>query len=212
MGETSDGTIWTITKPGWLARIDPTTGKIRPVGKQDGLKAETPYRGLVDRAGRMWVAASTGLFRNDTPTASCRFVSVNPPDVLVRGAWSVSEDKLGSVWAVGADGLWRLKDGRWRRYSRADGLLSDSPYIVLVAGDNSLWLRHRYDAGVERVEMEGDRIVRSTAIVPADTGSVDVTAFHGFDAFGAFWRGTARGVSALRDGFWNHYGTEDGLI
>lgn len=212
LGETSDGAIWAITKPGWLARIDPRTGGIRRVGQHDGLKADTPHRGLIDHAGRLWVAANTGVFRNDAPTCSRRFVAINPSDVLGKGAWSLAEDKLGTVWAVGSDGLWRLKDGRWRRYLKANGLLSDHPYIVLVAADNSLWLRHRYDAGVERVEFEGDRIIRSTVIVPVGGASVDVTAFHGFDAFGGFWRGTARGVLALRNGFWTQYSTADGLI
>lgn len=212
LGETSDGAIWAITKPGWLARIDPSTGGIRRVGPHDGLKAETPHRGLIDHVGRLWVAANTGVFRNDAPTCSRRFVRINPPDVLVKGAWSLAEDKLGTMWVVGSDGLWRLKDGRWRRYLKGDGLLSDHPYIVLVAADNSLWLRHRYDAGVERVEFEGDRIIRSTAIVAVGGAPVDVTAFHGFDARGGFWRGTARGVFALRNGFWTQYSTADGLI
>ena len=67
-----------------------------------------------------------------------------------------------------------------------------------MAADGALWLRHRFDAGVERVEFSGDRIVRSSPIVPADPDSVEVTAFHGFDAFGNFWRGGANGVAVLR--------------
>jgi signal transduction histidine kinase/ActR/RegA family two-component response regulator len=81
-----------------------------------------------------------------------------------------------------------------------------------MAADNSLWLRHRFDAGVERVQFEGDRIRGSTAIVPTESTSVDVTAFHGFDASGGFWRGTAKGVSVFRNGSWTEYSTEDGLI
>jgi signal transduction histidine kinase/ligand-binding sensor domain-containing protein/CheY-like chemotaxis protein len=212
LGETSDGAIWAITKPGWLARIDPATETIRPVTKEDGLDAATPQRGLVDHAGRLWVAANTGLFRDDTPASSVRFVKVSPPGLLTQGAWSVAEDKRGIVWVIAPDGLWRVKEGQWLRYRKADGLLSDNPYIIAVAADNSLWLRHRFDAGVERVEFAGDRILRSTAIVPADNSSVDVTAFHGFDALGGFWRGTAKGVSVLRNGSWTEYSTEDGLI
>jgi len=178
LGEAADGAIWAITKPGWLSRIDPATGQIRPVGKQDGLEAATPHRGLIDRNGRIWVAADTGLFRNDTPTSSYRFVKVNPPGLLAKGVWSVAEDKQGTVWLTGPDGLWRVKDGQWQLYRKADGLLSDNPYIVAVADDNALWLRHRFDAGVERVQFAGDRIVGSTAIVPVESTSADVTAFH----------------------------------
>jgi len=212
LGEASDGAIWAITKPGGLSRIDPKTGRIRPVGKADGLDAATPHRGLIDHNGQLWVAADSGLFRNDKPASSYRFVKVNPPGLLVRGAWSVSEDRQGTVWVTGPDGLWRLNDGQWRNYRKADGLLSDSPYIIAVAADNSLWLRHRFDAGVERVKFQGARIMGSTAIVPADSTSADVTAVHGFDASGGFWRGTAKGVAVLRNGHWTEYSTEDGLI
>jgi signal transduction histidine kinase/ligand-binding sensor domain-containing protein/CheY-like chemotaxis protein len=212
LGETSDGAIWVITKPGRLSRIDPRTGIVRQASKADGLETDTPHRATIDRAGRLWVAANTGLFRNDSPTSSHRFVKVNPPEVLEKGVWSVAEDQRGIVWVAGPEGLWRLDDGQWRIYRKADGLLSDNAYIIVVAADNTLWIRHRFDAGVERVEFEGDRIVRSTAIVPAGASSVDLTAFHGFDAAGGFWRGTAKGVFVLRNGTWTQYGTEDGLV
>jgi len=212
LGETSDGAVWAITKPGSVARLDPSTGKIRLVGKDDGLAAGSQNRGLIDRDGRLWVAANAGVFRNENPRSSFRFVKVNPPGSLAKGAWSVSQDKLGAIWVTGPGGLWKVKEGQWRQYAKADGLLSDNPYVIVAAPDNSLWLRHRFDAGVERVEFQGDRILRATAIVPADAASTDVTAFHGFDAFGNFWRGTAKGVSVLHDGSWTQYSTEDGLI
>jgi signal transduction histidine kinase/DNA-binding NarL/FixJ family response regulator len=62
------------------------------------------------------------------------------------------------------------------------------------------------------VEFEGDHIVRSTPVLPANASSVEVTAFHGFDASGHLWRGSANGVSVLADGSWRYLSTEDGLI
>jgi signal transduction histidine kinase/ligand-binding sensor domain-containing protein/CheY-like chemotaxis protein len=212
LGEAHDGAIWAITKPGVVSRIDPVTGGVRAVGTADGLEAQVPNRGLIDHGGRLWIAANTGLFRNNSPVSSSHFAKINPPGVLDAGTWSVAEDRLGTVWAIGPDGMWRLKNGEWRPYRRADGLLTDSPYVVVVGPDNSLWLRHRFDPGVERVEFAGDRIARSTAVVPAGLSSVDVTALHGFDARGGFWRGSAAGVSVLRDGVWTQYSTEDGLV
>jgi signal transduction histidine kinase/ligand-binding sensor domain-containing protein/ActR/RegA family two-component response regulator len=212
LGETSDGAVWAITRPGGLARIDPATGRIHLAGKNDGLERAAPTRGLVDRAGRLWVGSNVGLFRNDAPAASGRFLKVNPPDVMKLGTWWISEDHHGTYWMVGPDGLWRFGEGQWRHYQKADGLLSDNPYVIAVDSDNSLWLRHRYDAGVERVEFDGDRIARSTAMVVTETATADVTAFHGFDALGNFWRGTADGVSVLRGGSWFRFTSEDGLI
>ena len=212
LGETWDGAIWAVAQPGGLARIDPANGRVLLIGEADGLVCQTAYRVLVDHMGRLWVATNTGVFRNDIPVSSHQFVKIDPPGLLEKGAWAVSEDRQGTIWVTSATGLWRLRGSEWRRYQKADGLLSDDPYVVAVAADNSLWLRHRFNAGVERVEFDGERIVRSTPIVPANTTTVEVTAFHGFDSHGGFWRGTAQGVSVLRDGSWTDFTTEDGLV
>jgi len=212
LGETSDGAVWAVVKPGGVARIDPATGKIRLFGREDGLSCEITHRGFVDHLDRLWVATACGVFRNDRPAAFDRFRRIDQPASLEQGAWAFAEDKQGTIWITNPDGLWRLSNGRWRQYRKTDGLLSDNPYITAIASDGALWLRHRYDAGIERVELAGDRIVRSTPIVPADPLSVEVTAFHGFDAWGRLWRGRASGVSVLAGGTWRYLSTEDGLI
>ena len=116
------------------------------------------------------------------------------------------------MWFTNREALWSLRDGKWRKYSRADGLLTDHPYVMALAADGSIWLRHRYDAGVERVEVSGDRIVRSTAVVSSDPTSAQVTAFHGFDAYGNFWRCGANGVTVRHGNSWTAFTTEDGLV
>ncbi len=116
------------------------------------------------------------------------------------------------MWINTPDGIWRLSEGRWRLYTKADGLLSANPYIPVIGPDGALWLHHRLDAGIDRVEFSGDRIVRATAVLPANALSVEVTAFHGFDAFGRLWRGSANGVSILASGSWRYLSMEDGLI
>jgi signal transduction histidine kinase/CheY-like chemotaxis protein len=209
--ETSDGAVWAVMKPGSVARIAPATGKIRLFGPADGLSCGTSHRAFVDHLDRLWVATACGVFRNDQPSASGRFRRIDQPASLEHGAWAFAEDKQGTMWITNSDGLWRY-DGRWRQYRKADGLLGDNPYIATVASDGALWLHHRYDAGIERVEFLGDRVVRATPVVPADPLSVDVTAFHGFDALGRLWRGSGNGVSVLAGDSWRYLGTEDGLI
>ncbi len=212
LGDTSDGAVWAVMKPGGLARIDPETGKIRNVGPAQGLTCGTVHRGFIDHLDRLWLATACGVFRNDWPVASDRFLLIEQPESLTHAAWAVTEDSQGTMWITAPDGLWSLREGGWRRYGKAEGLLSDNPYIAIVARDGALWLRHRYDAGIERVEFSNDRIVRATEVVPADGKSVDVTAFHGFDVFGRLWRGSANGVSVLDGGAWTYMSMEDGLI
>jgi len=211
LAESSDGAIWAATKPGGLARIDPATGKVRHMDRADGLPCD-PEDVFVDRHDRLWVPTACGLFRNDRPTMSNRFIRLDTPESLTRRALKILEDAQGTIWVANPDALWSLRDGQWRDNRRADGLLTDSPYVMALATDGSIWLRHRYDAGVDRMDVSGDRIVSVTAIVPGDPKSVEVTAFHGFDAFGNFWRGGANGVVVRRGDAWTTYTTEDGLV
>jgi signal transduction histidine kinase/CheY-like chemotaxis protein/streptogramin lyase len=212
VGETADGAIWAISRPGGLVRIDPATLRIQAVGAETGLDRESLYRGYVDPDGRLWVAAAGGLFRNDRPSTQFRFVKINPPGVLEKGAWAMVQDLQGTVSATGADGLWRLRDGHWMHYGKAEGLLTDAPYTMVVAPDGSLWLRHRFDGGVDRVDFTGDGLVQATVVVPESAATNNVTSFHGFDTRGGFWRGTAKGVSLLRGGAWREFTTDDGLV
>jgi signal transduction histidine kinase/ActR/RegA family two-component response regulator len=212
LGETSDGAMWAVVKPGSVARIDPETEKIRLFGPAEGLACATSHRGFVDHLDRLWVATACGVFRNDRPSASSRFRRIDQPASLERTAWAFAEDKQGAMWITNPDGLWRLSEGHWRQYRKADGLLSDNPYIPVIGADGALWLHHRYDAGIERVQFQGDRIVHSTPVLAVDPSSVEVTAFHGFDASGHLWRGSANGVSVLVNGSWKYLSAEDGMI
>jgi signal transduction histidine kinase/CheY-like chemotaxis protein len=212
LGETSDGAIWAVVKPGKVARLDPATGRIRLFGQGEGLPCQTSQRGFVDHLDRLWIATACGVFRNDVPSASGPFHRIDQPASLEHGAWAFAEDKAGTMWITNPDGLWRLSDRRWRRYRKADGLLSDNPYIPVIGPEGALWLHHRFDAGIEKVEFSGQRILRSTPVMAADAHSVEVTAFHGFDALGRLWRGSANGVSVLIGSSWRYLSTEDGLI
>ncbi len=138
LGETSDGAMWAVLKPGSVARIDPATGKIRLFGKSDGLPCGTSHRGFVDHLDRLWMATSCGVFRNDRPSAAGRFHRIDQPASLEHGAWAFAEDQQGAMWITNPDGLWRLSEGRWRQYRKADGLLSDNPYIPVIGPDGAL--------------------------------------------------------------------------
>ena len=212
LGETSDGSIWAVVKPGSLARIDPVTGKIRLFARPEGLTCGISHRLFVDHLDRLWIGTACGVFLNERPSESNRFYRIDQPASFEHGAWAFSEDRQGTMWITNPDGLWSLSDGRWRQYRKAEGLLSDHAYIPTIGPDGALWLHHRLDAGIERVELSGGRIFRSTPVFAADASSVEVTAFHGFDASGRLWRGGANGVSFLDGGTWKRLSTEDGLI
>jgi signal transduction histidine kinase/CheY-like chemotaxis protein/streptogramin lyase len=209
--ETSDGSIWAAMKPGGLARIDSVSGKIRLSSPKDGLPCD-PEDLFVDRHDRLWLPTGCGLFVNEQPSVSNRVSRVETPESFGRSAWKVMEDTQGTIWVTNRTALWSLREGQWREHRRTEGLLTDNPYVMVLAGDGSIWMRHRYDAGIDRLEVSGDRIVRATAVVPADPKTAAGTAFHGFDAFGNFWRGSTNGVEVLHGNAWTAFTTEDGLV
>jgi PAS domain S-box-containing protein len=211
LAETSDGSIWAAMKPGGLARIDPVSGRIRTIGPKDGVPCD-PEDVHVDQHDRLWLPTGCGLFLNDRPSVSNRFIRVETPESFGHAAWKVMDDTQGIVWITNRTGLWSLREGQWRQHRRAEGLLTDSPYVMALAADGSIWLRHRYDAGIDRLEISGVRIVRATAVVPEDPKKPEGTAFHGFDAFGNFWRGSLNGVAVRRVDTWTTFTTEDGLV
>jgi signal transduction histidine kinase/ligand-binding sensor domain-containing protein/CheY-like chemotaxis protein len=211
LAETSDGSIWAAMKPGGLARIDPVSGKIRLVGPKDGLHCD-PEDLFVDRHDRLWLPTRCGLFLNKQPSVSNQVIRVETPESFGPAAWKVMEDTQGTVWVTNRTALWSLREGQWRQHGRTEGLLTDNPYMMVLASDGSLWLRHRYDAGIDRLEVSGDRIVRATAVVPGDPKTPEGTAFHGFDAFGNFWRGSTNGVAVLHGNTWTTFTIEDGLV
>ena len=211
LAETSDGSMWAAMKPGGLARIDPVSGKIRLVGPKDGLPCD-PEDVFVDRHDRLWLPSGCGLFLNEQPSVSNRVIRVKTPESFGRGSWKVMEDAQGVMWVSTGKVLWSVREGQWLEHGRGGGLLTDAPYVMALARDGSIWLRHRYDAGIDRLEVSGDRIVHATAVVPADSHIAAETSFHGFDAFGNFWLGSTNGVSVLHDDAWTKLTTEDGLV
>ena len=211
LAESSDGSIWAGMKPGGLARVYPPTGKVRRIGPHDGLTCD-PEDVFVDRHGRLWLPTLCGLFLNERPWESNRVTLVNTPVSFGRSAWKVLEDRQETIWVSNGKALWSLRKGQWREHRRGKDLLTGEPYVMALAGDGTIWLRHRYDAGIDRLEVSRDSIVNATAVVPANPRSGTGTAFHGFDAFGNFWRGTTDGVAVLHGKQWTTFTTEDGLV
>jgi signal transduction histidine kinase len=211
LAETSDGSIWAAAKPGGLARIDPVSGRIHLVGPEDGLLCD-PEDVFVDRHDRLWLPTGCGLFLNERPSISNHVMRVETPESFERAARKVVEDAQGTIWVTTRTGLWSLREGNWRQHTVNEGLLTNDAYVMALAPDRSIWLRHRYDPGIDRLEVSGDRIIRASAVVPADPKAVVGTAFHGFDAFGNFWRGSTNGVAVLHGNTWTTFTTEDGLV
>ncbi len=217
--EAPDGGIWLVAQGDTLARIDPISGKVKFFGKSEGMTAHHLVRGNFDAEGRLWLATRSGLFVSKSVTAEAHFEAVPGSPT---GVWDAAQDKTGAIFATSARGLWRYSNEGWQHFDKNSGLLSNSPYVIAIAPDGALWLRHRYDGAVERVEFSGDRLASDLEVKPDNTPA-QMTALHGFDSHGGYWQGTADGLAMLEDPAsyvsgsktahtWRFFTQEDGLV
>ena len=106
----------------------------------DGLPQNSVFAIAQTRDGYLWVGTKEGLARFD----GVRFAALDEdaPAELKQGwitALCAAGD--GSLW-IGCDGygLARLKDGKFTRFSEADGLLSNQIRCLLEGRDGALWI------------------------------------------------------------------------
>jgi signal transduction histidine kinase/DNA-binding response OmpR family regulator/ligand-binding sensor domain-containing protein len=158
---------------------------------------------LFDRAGRLWVATVSGLWRL-APGDSQHFGRKDglPADHLRQ----LHEDRDGVLWigTYGA-GLVRMKDGKFATLDRSHGLLEDVVSTVLEDDDGNLWLGG--NAGIQRVSrsqanacLDG-KIARVVAVgYGRDAGlrNPEGTGFPGYRSRdGRLWFGTFDGLAVI---------------
>jgi ligand-binding sensor domain-containing protein/two-component sensor histidine kinase len=113
---------------------------VRTWQADDGLPQNSVYCIAQTRDGYLWVGTREGLARFD----GVRFTPPDEraPEELQRG-WvtALCASKDGSLW-IGCDGygLARWKEGKFTRFSEADGLASNQIRCLLEAADGTLWI------------------------------------------------------------------------
>lgn len=173
---TDGGGFWLGTSAGAVRVGD---GAPETVTAADGLPHAVVHAVAVGRDGTTWFATRNGLAGDrgdgiETLYKGTNFRSaVIGPDGAVwlgtsDGAWEIRGDERirhlegrtlvvplvtgdGMVWAVSeGEGAYRLRAGRWRRFSTADGLPSDTVYDAAQGPDGAIWLATA--AGAVRLE------------------------------------------------------------
>jgi ligand-binding sensor domain-containing protein len=158
--QTPDGFLWVATKTG-LVRFDGL--QFRDFSTQiPGLVSDTIYAMCADRKGRLWVTKEQGAIIC-IDQGHVTVVLVPDPLLPKRRVRMLVEDGEGSVWAsIPDEGLLRIKDGKTRLYTTADGLPPGETVLVTVDQKGQLWFTRSGWVGIfknERfVTMREDRL------------------------------------------------------
>lgn len=181
--EAQDGTLWVATAGGVTALRD---GGARTFSRADGLVEATVSAMAETRDGL--IVADGAVVRVLRGGRFEPLWSAAPPPLKHVYAMHPAPD--GTVWLGTAAGLAEARDGRYRLYTRGDGLPHDTVHAIHEDADGTLWLATR--GGLARF-----RSGRAAAITAAD-GLCDNVVFQILpDDRGRLWMSTSRGVCVV---------------
>jgi PAS domain S-box-containing protein len=171
-----------------------------------GLPNATVNAVLQTRQGYLWVGTFEGLARFD----GVRFTvynRANTPQLGNNGIRALCEDREGGLWiGTNGGGLTRLRDGRFERYTRAQGLTSDIVRALHAdVRDGAIWIGTN---GGGLVRHHGGRF---EAVPVEQTGRVVIALAQEQD--GTLWAATLGEGLRRRspDGTWTRFDERNGL-
>jgi HD-GYP domain-containing protein (c-di-GMP phosphodiesterase class II)/ligand-binding sensor domain-containing protein len=195
--EDREGNVWVGLDGGGLLRL--REGDLATFAEEHGLAPHSVLTVSDGPDGTLVVGVScSGLFRS----SEGGFIAVPGPDGRPLGCvQAVLHGRDGTLW-VGEHGLLALRDGRWRRYVEADGLLSPLAEVLFEDRQGRLWVGT--PAGLQR--LDGDRF----------TAPVEGLVDPGVEAIaeapdGTLWVGTHDGLTALTAGRARRFTVVSGL-
>ena len=192
----SRGRLWIgafdLVEP--LSRLDPATGRVEIFGGRQGVTS-TPTAFAEDRAGNVWM----GLYEGGLVRVSGdRFERVTEriPTGLVR---DLETDSKGRLWVGTANGIVRIEDPTapvallpMRRFSREDGLASNSGYCFVEMPDGRIAIGAQ--RGLDVLDPGTGGVVHVSMREGLASDEVTVAMV---DRDGALWLGTVNGLSRL---------------
>ena len=130
------GGLWVGTNGGGLTLLK--DGSARTFGIADGLGADVVRSLFQDSKGRVWAGTNGGL----SLLEGDRFRTWNAANGFTGNVVrAIREDAGGALWiGTNGDGLFRMKDGQFTRFTRKDGLPSDLVFSLAFDRDGTLWI------------------------------------------------------------------------
>ncbi|WP_224242980.1 two-component regulator propeller domain-containing protein [Hyalangium gracile] len=143
----SDGTLWAGTQEG-LARW--TGERFELLTRAQGLPGTSITLLTKRQAGGFWVGTSEGGLAYMLQGRLVPVAAEGHP--MFSEVQALYEAPQGVLWIGTDEGLYRWKDGGFRRFSRAEGLFNDRIFAILPDGHGNLWMS--CNKGIFRVSLE----------------------------------------------------------
>lgn len=202
----ADSTLWAGSSRGAIQYRDGR--ELRVVSKEQGLSNDDVRSIWDDGKGTVWMGTSYGLNRLNGTNVTV-FTTVTNVEAPIEVVIALHPDSEGGLWiGTMARGLFLYQEGRFRHFSTADGLPSDSINSIQEDRYGNLWLGT--GRGLARLSRDNLRGVLSgrvpgLAVHVMDrrdglrtdefTGTLQPTSAR--DAEGRLWFATSAGLSTV---------------
>jgi len=193
----SRGSLWAGTfgkKP--LSRFNRARGRFTSFGNEEGFTDAAPTAFAEDRAGNSWIGFYDGGLRRITGD---RFEAISRSLIPPGRVRDLEVDSGGRLWVGTTGGVARIDNPTAaahalavRRYSRANGLASDSGYCIVEMPDGRMAIGAQ--RGVDILDPTNGRVVHVTVRDGLPSNEVTVALV---DRGGRLWLGTVNGLSVL---------------
>ncbi len=133
--EDSKGNVWFATSTGLVSY---SNSEFKKYTKSDGLSDNSVKCLLEDHKGMLWVGTEKGLCSFDGK----RFTKFGSYSGLKLQVTSIVEDEAGNLWlgSYNGEGLTRFDGANYVNISEADGLISNTVYLLMIDNSGVLWV------------------------------------------------------------------------
>ncbi len=207
----ADGSIWALSVPGGLTRIDPhSLAATRVPLPTTGDKA--PIALTVSPDGTVWITARELLYWVRAGAGNPEIHEMPLAEQIQRKTRTITFSPEGTMWIGGPTGLARLEGNQWTVFTKADGLKDDQVELVVALSRDEVWLCYRESEGLTHARIENGKLTVRHFTVQQGLRSNSVYLL-GRDYQGRIWSGGDRGVDLLSDeGVIAHFDHASGLL
>ncbi len=209
--EDREGRLWMGLAPSAILRYDPVSRRLVRFGSSQGVAGRRLLCLENDGTGQLWAATDgAGLlrFRPERGDFVREEVPFGTPQETFR---FLLRDSRGRLWATGEHGLLLRSGGRWRRFTRQDGLLKDHVSYLAETRSGDIWLSYFEPLGLVRLRVADDRPVVVEHVDSSRGLSSQKIYLLAEDQSGRLWVGTGEGVDVLSGDRVLHFSKGDGL-
>ncbi|HJX84453.1 MAG TPA: two-component regulator propeller domain-containing protein, partial [Candidatus Angelobacter sp.] len=194
---TPDNTLWTLSVPGGIARMDLRGLNLRSIKTPEHPGSRNAaYTGIVAAPkGGIWAHGVDFIDQYESAPVGSRKIDL--PQTAQKAVSALSFANDGILWGAGRNGVVRFDGKQWRLITAHDGLLSDFVGGILAVSGKEAWVTYFEPKGATRIRVEHDGALEFKHYSMSTGLASDSLYLTSLDRDGNVWLGGDHGLSVV---------------